>query len=537
MTRTSAACRIFLGLLLVSGICSRDAHGQLGVLDSTFIIFHAHGADTTSRLGAGGIVPLGDVNADGFDDIAIGSFSPIGTYIFFGGNPVDTVADMFLRGAYPFPPIDLTGDGIPEMITRDRWTIDGHFSGKLLFYKGYTDSLASIPYDSLFPKLDTIGNVYTNWSFGVRGENQGFQFVDSDALGDLLTAKPDMIDGPTLYYYSGVPAIDTVADWSFREGTYRHLMSSFGFIDFDGDGVQDIFVGAAARLDSVGYVYIFTGPDFGDSPDHIIAYPSDLDTLDHMLFAEGVWNIGDVNGDGWEDLGVKYNFVGLIYYCGPGADTLYDVKLQYGVDYMSAAGDVNDDGFNDLLVGSAMVSAYGTVDLYLGGPGFDGNVDDGLARPDLPPLFLDEIGYRVASAGDFNGDGTDDFMFSCQNFAEGEPNDVFVIKGSQKIVTDVDEDTDPAVPAGFHLQQNYPNPFNSATTIEFDLPQRCDVSLVVFNVLGQKVAELVTDGMAAGHHAVSWDLRTDDGEMASGVYLYKLTAGDFVQTRKMVAVR
>ena len=531
-------CRSIALAFCVFAILCKGVQAQLGVLDSTYIIFHFHGTDSTSRLGAGGIVSLGDINADGFDDIAIGSFSPVGTYIFYGGDPADTVPDMFLRGAFPFRPIDVTGDGVDDMITRHGFILDGHGSGKLFFYEGHPGSISSNPYDSLFPKLDTVGDFATNWNFGIRGQNQGFVYADADSLGDLLTSKPDALYGPILYYYSGPPAIDTVADWSFREGYYGHLMSCFGFIDFDGDGEQDVFVGAAVRLDTVSYVYIFRGPQYGPSPDVVIADPADLDTLDRERFAEGVWNIGDVNGDGWEDLGVRYSSAGLIYFCGPGADTLYDIKLQYKVRYMSAAGDVNGDGYNDLIAGS-IVDDLGSVFLYVGGPRFDGYLDDGLGYYDLPPFYLDMIGHRTAPAGDFNGDGIDDFMFACQNFADGEPGDVFVIRGSRSIVTDVDEDTGPVVPEGLRLQQNYPNPFNSSTAIEFTLRQRQNVTLDIYNILGRHVRTLLNnENLPAGQHRMTWDGSGDDGTpVASGVYLYRLTAGDFVQTRKMELVK
>ncbi len=104
--------------------------------------------------------------------------------------------------------------------------------------------------------------------------------------------------------------------------------------------------------------------------------------------------------------------------------------------------------------------------------------------------------------------------------------------------TDVQSDYEPGLPENFALSQNYPNPFNPSTTIEFDLPQRADVSLVVYNILGRKVATLVNGSLGAGHHTIVWDGTTDgSAELATGVYLYKLTAGDFVETRKMVLVK
>ncbi len=92
-------------------------------------------------------------------------------------------------------------------------------------------------------------------------------------------------------------------------------------------------------------------------------------------------------------------------------------------------------------------------------------------------------------------------------------------------------DTD--VPVSFRLEQNYPNPFNPSTTIRYGLPNRSYVTLTVFNPLGQQVATLVQDEQEAGYHEVQFDA----SGLASGVYLYRLQAGDFVQTRKLVFVR
>jgi photosystem II stability/assembly factor-like uncharacterized protein len=86
---------------------------------------------------------------------------------------------------------------------------------------------------------------------------------------------------------------------------------------------------------------------------------------------------------------------------------------------------------------------------------------------------------------------------------------------------------------GFDLTQNYPNPFNPSTTIRYGLPQRSHVLLTVFNTLGQQVATLVQQEEEAGYH----DVRFDASGLSSGVYFYRLTAGSFVQTRKLLLLK
>lgn len=90
----------------------------------------------------------------------------------------------------------------------------------------------------------------------------------------------------------------------------------------------------------------------------------------------------------------------------------------------------------------------------------------------------------------------------------------------------------------FELHQNYPNPFNAGTTIRYDLPVASEVKLVIYNILGQRVRTLVEKNQPVGFHLVRWDGMDDLSiRVASGVYLYRLQAGDFVQTRKMLLLR
>jgi hypothetical protein len=95
-----------------------------------------------------------------------------------------------------------------------------------------------------------------------------------------------------------------------------------------------------------------------------------------------------------------------------------------------------------------------------------------------------------------------------------------------------------AVPEAFALEQNYPNPFNPTTQIRYALPQESHVSLTVYNMLGEEVAQLVNAVQPEGYYEVRWDGRNNRGvAVSTGVYIYRISAGNFVQTMKMVLLK
>ncbi len=498
-------------------------YSNLFAFDTTQIIFHYQGPTIDAKVGLT-LKNIGDINSDGYSDIAVSSQVPFGSYIFYGGNPVDTIPDMFLNGHVQANPIDLDGDGINDIITQ---YAEGFTFGAVYFYKGFADSLASLPYDSVY-------FTDSNYAFGWFGESA---FVDSDSLGDYLTYQHNTLEGPTLHYYSGIPAIDKTPDWNYKVNNYSHTTTEFGFIDFNGDNQLDIFIGLKANLDTSGYVGIFYGPNYSTQPDLLIAPPAENDTaLEAINFAIEVENIGDANGDGWDDLGVLYRWYFLIYYGGPSSDSLYDKWMGRSSEF-SSAGDINGDGTNDLISGDAR-TFYGVVDIYLGGTLLDTTYDLSIYRSDLPNLSLDRIGQELSPAGDFNGDGYNDFMFSCRNYNLTAFWDVFIVNGGPYIVTDIEYEYEPTLPDNFELKQNYPNPFNPSTTIEFQLPKRGHVALSIFNTLGQKIRTLLNTELPVGSYSIEWDGKNKDGDkVSSGVYIYKLKTSETILSKKMLLLK
>ncbi len=95
-----------------------------------------------------------------------------------------------------------------------------------------------------------------------------------------------------------------------------------------------------------------------------------------------------------------------------------------------------------------------------------------------------------------------------------------------------------ALPQDFGLDQNVPNPFNPTTTISYQLAEQAHASLVIYNVLGQEVRTLVNEALDAGFYTADWDARDEHGrQLASGIYIYRIQAGNFAQIRRMMLLK
>jgi hypothetical protein len=171
-------------------------------------------------------------------------------------------------------------------------------------------------------------------------------------------------------------------------------------------------------------------------------------------------------------------------------------------------------------------------------------------------VFVDENGVRheidldapdaeeqLASLGldiEFvqSGDGT----ACCVLKSDGEGRSIIELQrpsGDEEENGEMMKETTPdELPDGFELNQNHPNPFNPTTDISFTLPEPHHVVMQVFNVRGQLVRTLIDADMSAGGHSVQWDSRDKNGrQVSSGVYFYRLTAGDVTATKKMTLLK
>ncbi|RMD93091.1 MAG: T9SS C-terminal target domain-containing protein, partial [Calditrichaeota bacterium] len=132
----------------------------------------------------------------------------------------------------------------------------------------------------------------------------------------------------------------------------------------------------------------------------------------------------------------------------------------------------------------------------------------------------------------FTSDGSK--LYTGVQIHDGLKGGLFILD----LATSIKVDTREKKLNDFRLFTNYPNPFNSNTFISYQLPVSVKVTLKIYNLLGDVVSTLVDEIQTAGEYRVVWDGRDSEGHLvASGLYFYQLTAGDFKQTRKLLYIR
>jgi hypothetical protein len=108
-------------------------------------------------------------------------------------------------------------------------------------------------------------------------------------------------------------------------------------------------------------------------------------------------------------------------------------------------------------------------------------------------------------------------------------SNVFVFRS---LVTDINQVTD-MIPDSYKLYENFPNPFNPTTDLRFDIPTSSIVRITIYNSMGKEITKLVNEKLNAGRYQAQWNA----SDVSSGVYFYKLTAGDYNDVKRMILVK
>ncbi len=321
---------------------------------------------------------------------------------------------------------------------------------------------------------------------------------------------------------------------SFNVGSYPILGGSGQ--DLDGDGSAD------GVLDTDwGYYFDPTGADgammSGDEPFQFTGYYftyNDLAALSAIMTAAG----DDADGDGVPDnvmaLIVQYMTAGYdqatatmmaIDYVGQAA--FVGLATAFGVDATTAA------------AGAAAVGAYAQATYAALVAAGDPNALENMAQATAfyAVGVLASLGVDVDDSDhDFNGvNGRLVFQIGNSCVPDFQARDVYAIF-SRIEVSGID--TENILPAKFAVHENYPNPFNPTTNISFDLVEHSPTEVTVWNMLGQKVATLYSGELPAGRHTLTFEARSENGNtLPSGVYIYKVAAGNKVDTKKMMLLK
>ena len=426
---------------------------------------------------------VGDVNADGFDDIAMINRSsiPRKASLYVGGPSLDTVRDLWFgldtlyANSYSIFEIgDVDGDGHRELVS----------SG----------------------------------SEGPFGSQRVVLLFDIELGTDTV---PSLVIHPV--------GISPTVYGGFGSGSAQLAAG-----DFNNDSAIDLAIGLSMQgtASRCGEVWIYYGgPMFDTVPDLRIKRPS-ADSGDCSLFGSHVICPDDLNGDGFDDIvvsGGDADTTVFVFFGNTLMDTLPDLVFNRVAPQLRSAGDINGDGYPDIIMALPNPYSGGTVWLYYGGPSMDGVPDITIHSWELGLPFTAGFGMGITGIGDFNGDGVDDFAFTLYD-AETRGH-VYIFSGTKS--TDVTIDQERKLPTDYSLEPNYPNPFNGTTKIRFSLPHRSSVILKITDVLGREVKVIDKGELGAGSYTATWDA----GRVSSGVYFCVLEANGVKLTQKMVLLK
>jgi len=393
--------------------------------------------------------------------------------------------------------------------------------------------------------------------------------LDGDGLPDLVVVPTDTSSGPVVYVYrntssSGALSFSTPLQLSGNISTPRAA-------DIDGDDLPDLILSGAPGVlvhrntshpGSVSFGSpelipaqgkITVGDVTGDGrPDIIIArdtiaYVCENSSLGGAIsFAPpaafrcdgSIVGTNDMNGDGCSDLQLyrsRDSAIVLIQsLCQPGSIAFApDVRVPGRFPTSQRFLDVDGDGVIDILGQTASYSGYLRIhrnrigDRYTLHASSDAH---GAIAPsgDVRVLHGGSQTFTLAPNPGFVLDS----LFVDGAVVDSSGTYTFTRVTSDHTIevrfTTASGVTDQDIPGEFQLQQNYPNPFNPSTTIRYGLPQRSHVTLTIFNVLGQQVAQLVNEDKEAGYHEVKFDGKN----LASGVYLYRMQARSALRNQR-----
>jgi FG-GAP-like repeat/Secretion system C-terminal sorting domain len=340
--------------------------------------------------------------------------------------------------------------------------------------------------------------------------------IDNDGDKDLFIGCDHSVAFFRNTGSAGAPAYTLVNDSLALNISNFNYAPSLG--DLDGDGKKDLVLGyyATARLKFFRNTGTVTNPVF-------TYQSSQLDTMNLQQSSAPL--LVDIDNDGDLDIIAGNSSGRLTHYRNNGNASAFSYQFitnnylnaSVGNDAAPTAGDLDGDGDLDLLVGNrvGLIHFYrntGTVS----SPVFafvTNNYAGVNTYQNAVPLIMD---VNNDSDPDLFVGNTKGGLYFYENW------DVFGI-----------QQTSSEIPDSYKLFQNYPNPFNPMTNVKIQIPNNGFVNLIVYNITGKEVAVLVNEELNAGEYSVDFDA----SHLASGVYFYRLAAGEYSEVRKMVLLK
>lgn len=371
---------------------------------------------TEARFGVS-VASAGDVNGDGYSDVIIGARGASGggrVTVFQGGATglgsttaanwstvsVQAGAD---HGASVSSAGDVNGDGYSDIVL-----------GAPLYDNGETDEGVAFVHHGGTQGLASFAGWSATLSNGAGGSVVSAGDVNGDGYNDVIVGSLGNGGWVRVFHGSAV-GLPATANWTSTAGGYfGHSVSSAG--DVNGDGYSDVLVGRHGS----GQVYVFHGSPSGLSfiPDRILSGGGD--------FGFSVSTAGDVNGDGYSDVVVGKPGAGEAYVfhgSSAGLSTTANLVLSFGGDFgysVAFAGDVNGDGYDDVVFGAPQQGVGGAAYVFHGSA-------TGLENS---PAWQragsggQQLGYSVSTAGDVNGDGVSDVIIGSPMYRDEDEESV-----------------------------------------------------------------------------------------------------------------
>jgi hypothetical protein len=490
--------------------------------DSLFLVGTITGESTEKHLID--FRGIGDVNGDGYDDFIISMRTGnVGrdqgiVKLYFGSPNFDLNSDVIFH--YPgndylndfsdgYGIGDVNNDGYNDFI------LCGGFpsplpKGKVFLYYG-GEIIDTIPVAEFYQPNSSVDN------FGYPVERLGD--INNDEYDDFAISSPrPNVEGSVYFFWGG----DTIS-WD-RSITFSSdsIGDEFGISvsnvgDLNNDSYDDIAIGApiGSFYSDYGKVFFyFGGSHFDNIPDTILTSSNPGDE-----FGRIIKNAGDLNSDGATDFCIS-GYPGIFIFT-KGFNDPSSIN-GYNID---GNGDINNDGFDDLIVGDDW-----KIKIYLGSEIFDTTYD-------LCIKDTDSLGFtmHISFAGDINDDGYDEIFALAPYFPNPDNplGKVFIYSYNKINSVPLSEEKHHYQ---FQLYQNYPNPFNPTTFLSWKLESKAYVSLIIYDILGNKITTLIDEEKPAGNYSTEFD--ASNYRLSSGIYFCWLKIrGGGSATIKMVLVR